>query len=52
MVLTNAEQYIVVNGLLFRMIKPHHKVNDYVQFLLVIPERFEMTPVLVPILVQ
>ena len=43
MILTNAEQHIVVNGLLFQIIKPCHKVNYHIQFLLVIPEKFENT---------
>ena len=42
MIFTNAEQYIV-NGLLFQLGKPQHKVNDQGCFLLVIPEKFENT---------
>ena len=41
MVIVNAESFIVANGLLFKMAKPTKGLSNTVQFLLVIPEKFE-----------
>ena len=41
MVIANAESYIVANNLLFKMVKPTKGIQDTIQFLLVIPEKFE-----------